>query len=550
MTGTGERTNNIFKSILRMAAVCLLCFMAQNASAADIPRQEADQFGKLLVQTTSGRIGPINTYSSEILRKIYHRDHYGAYTSDQMLLAMMSDPAKWSETPIIYLSDKGLRERFGGEGKHISYESLFDQEGKYVLLPEMEQIYAKAPNERNKTDKELIKLDEKVSILYSLFTGGMMKLFPHDNGKWYSAGDALDSLSGKDSLFIAKGMPWYLSAINEGDAAEAAQIRDMISTYQKAKIPQGLISDTHVKAELFYNKADIFRWAFRLYLILGFALLITAFTGAKEGFVKKLALGLTLTITAVFLWQTFGMGLRWYISGRAPWTDTYETMVYVGWTTVLAGLIFARRSPLVLALGTLMGGVILFVSNLNWLDPQITPLVPVLKSYWLMIHVSVVTASYGFFGICAVTGLTSLILLLGGRINCDLRKINEMAMIIGLVLLTIGIFFGAVWANESWGRYWGWDPKETWALITMIVYAFITHSRFIPALNNYFAFSAMSVVAIASVLMTFFGVNYYLSGLHSYGTGGAISSAPVMIVAGIILLLIFAAGIKYRALKK
>ena len=257
-----------------------------------------------------------------------------------------------------------------------------------------------------------------------------------------------------------------------------------------------------------------------------------------------------MLIVSVFLWQCAGLGLRWYISGRAPWTNAYESMVYVGWTTVLAGLIFARRSRLALALATLMGGVILFVSNLNWLDPQITPLVPVLKSYWLMIHVSVITASYGFFGIAAVTGLASLIAMIAGRPRHDLRIIGELSMLIGLVLLAAGIFLGAVWANESWGRYWGWDPKETWALITLLVYTFVTHSRHIPRLSNDFAFSAMSLAAIASVLMTFFGVNYYLSGLHSYGGSGEVAFAPAAAGTVIAAVLILWAGIRYRRLQR
>lgn len=221
-------------------------------------------------------------------------------------------------------------------------------------------------------------------------------------------------------------------------------------------------------------------------------------------------------------------------------------MVYVGWITVLAGLIFARRSTLTLALATLMGGVILFVSNLNWLDPQITPLVPVLKSYWLMIHVSVITASYGFFGIGAITGLASLLAIIVGHPRRELRIIGELSLWIGLVLLAAGIFLGAIWANESWGRYWGWDPKETWALITLLVYAFITHSYHIPRLNNDFAFASLSLVAIATVLMTFFGVNYYLSGLHSYGGSGEVAMLPVVIGVVITSAVITWAGIRYR----
>jgi len=327
-----------------------------------------------------------------------------------------------------------------------------------------------------------------------------------------------------------------------------------LEQYQQSHAAGTLPSLAQINAEIFYNHADIFRTAFRGYLILGFLLLVAIFCRPQLQRNKLLFVHLPRLLIALilllFLWQSVGLGLRWYISGRAPWTNAYESMVYVGWITVLAGLLFARRSTLTLALATLMGGVVLFVSNLNWLDPQITPLVPVLKSYWLMIHVSVITASYGFFGIGAITGLAALIAIILGRPQRELRIIGELTLLIGLVLLAAGIFLGAIWANESWGRYWGWDPKETWALITLLVYAFITHSHHIPRLNNDYAFAAMSLTAIASVLMTFFGINYYLSGLHAYGGSGEISLAPVII--GIVLIggIILWAGIRYRKERK
>lgn len=538
--------SDFIKNTVLAAALLLGLAIAPraNVSAAEIPAPEAAGFGKLLVQTSSGRVSPINTYSSELIRKIYRKNNFPGQTPDQSFLRILSAEPSIREAPIIYISDKSIRERFKSQGKHIAYKSLFDSRGNYILAAEMENIYSKAPGERSKSDKELIKLDEKANILYTLFNGGMMNIFPADNG-WLTPGDDLSNLAGQDSLFVAGSLRWYLDALSEGDLTTASQVRGMIDAYQKAKITGTVVSDRKINAEIFYNNTGFFRWAFRLYLILGAVLLFTIFSGRRKTVSIRI---LTASIFAVFLWQGVGMGLRWYISGRGPWANTYETMVYVGWITVLAGLIFSRRSPLVLALGTLMGGVILFVSNLSWLDPQITPLVPVLKSPWLMIHVSVITASYGFFGICALAGITSMILLLGGKINHDLRRVNEMSMIIGLALLTIGIFFGAIWANESWGRYWGWDPKETWALITMIVYAIITHSRFIPGLNNYFAFNAMSAAVILSVLMTFFGVNYYLSGLHSYGNSGMVSSVPVFIAVCALGLLILLAGIKYRKL--
>jgi len=248
-----------------------------------------------------------------------------------------------------------------------------------------------------------------------------------------------------------------------------------------------------------------------------------------------------VAVLAVFLFHTYGMGMRWYIAGYAPWSNSYETMVYVAWATVFAGWLFARRSLLTFALATLFGGVILFVSGLNWMDPQINPLVPVLKSPWLMFHVAVIVGAYGFFGISCLLGLVNLVMMsfkkavLAQRIK-ELSIINEMSLLIGLALMTIGTFLGAIWANESWGRYWGWDPKETWALVTMIVYAIVTHLHLVPFRNSLWLFNIASVVAFYSVLMTFFGVNYFLSGMHSYGQNDHVGGMFVYLLLSVLLV--------------
>lgn len=556
----GSRFRTLFSSLGKTAALAaLLCTAATNARAQtpppirEIDAAQAKRFGQLLIQSPDGRIEPVNTHSSEILRKLYHRDTFRGLSPDQVLLGMLGDAYAWGHAPIIYISVAEVARSLGVEGRHISFQDMFDADGQYRIGDQVAAIYQKQPGERSKADKELMRLDEKVNILYNIFNGGMMPMFPTEEG-WLSPGDNVDHLGRMDSMMVKQVLPWFADALARGNYREANEAYDVLEKYQKARTAGMGIDPSRIEAELFYNKANIFRHSFRLYLILGFLLMVSVVSGmgkTKTGAKGRVRYswwitGLTVAIIGVFLWQTFGIGLRWYISARAPWANAYESMVYVGWTAVLAGLVFARRSRLVLALATVLGGVILFVSNLNWLDPQITPLVPVLKSYWLMIHVSVITASYGFFGMCAMCGLASLGAILVGKNLPELRKINELSMNIGLVLLTAGIFFGAVWANESWGRYWGWDPKETWALITMVVYAMITHSHFVPRLNNPYAFAAMSVGGFATVLMTFFGVNYYLSGLHSYGQSGEVSFVAIGIAVVTIGALIIAAGYKYR----
>ena len=246
-------------------------------------------------------------------------------------------------------------------------------------------------------------------------------------------------------------------------------------------------------------------------------------------------------VFAIFLLHTLGISLRWYVSEQPPWSNTYETMLYIAWCITLGGLLFMKKNTIVVALSTIMAAVTLFISSLSWLDPVVTPLMPVLNSPWLILHVTIITASYGFFGISAITGVFTLLLSFkrnSTRTVKELTLINEFLMYIGLILVTAGTFLGAVWANLSWGRYWGWDAKESWALITIFVYTIVTHLRLVPKFKNDIIWSALSIFATASVLMTYFGVNYYLSGLHSYGNNDTPPAIEYIIVFYILIAIL------------
>jgi cytochrome c-type biogenesis protein CcsB len=226
--------------------------------------------------------------------------------------------------------------------------------------------------------------------------------------------------------------------------------------------------------------------------------------------------------------HTTGLILRWYISGHAPWSDAYESILYVAWATIGMGIALGKKSDFTLASSTFVASMLLWIAHQNWVDPAVANLQPVLDSYWLMIHVAVIVGSYGPLTVGMILGIVSLLLItLSNSKNIDRMKIsvkeltiiNELALTIGLIMLTIGNFLGGQWANESWGRYWGWDPKETWALISILVYAFVLHMRLVPGLKGRWAFNFASIVAFASIMMTYFGVNFYLVGLHSYASG-------------------------------
>ncbi|HAC22315.1 MAG TPA: cytochrome C biogenesis protein [Porphyromonadaceae bacterium] len=548
---------SVFLVFLFMGATSICANESMNfekaAESMAIPKVEAEKFGLMPMQMYNGRMVPVNTFSNEVMRKLHKDEMYNNQSADQVLLGILTYPQIWSRIPLIEVPNKQIVKNYALNGKMCAYVDLFDQQGNYKLQSEIDQIYNKMPNERNQMDKDLLKLDEKVNIFYQLINGRLLNLFPLENDqnhKWFASGDDLSSFSEKDSMFVSRIFDWYTEevaeAVKSGDWSKTDEVLSMISTYQSAKNNTLQINQSKLKWESYYNKMHVFRHCFKLYLILGGILLVISLAKMfEEKPVYSLLFKVfALLIGAVFIVHTFGMGLRWYVSGYAPWSNSYETMVYVGWATMFGGLLFIRRSPITFALASLFTGVILFVSGLNWMDPQINALVPVLKSPWLMFHVAVIVAAYGFFGISTLLGLFNLVLMSFGKKQLNLLVpkikeftiINEMSMLIGLILMTVGTFLGAVWANESWGRYWGWDPKETWALITMVVYAIVTHIRLINKINILFWFNLLSVFSFASVLMTFLGVNYFLSGMHSYGKNDAFDGISLYLYIVLIIL--------------
>jgi cytochrome c-type biogenesis protein CcsB len=285
-----------------------------------------------------------------------------------------------------------------------------------------------------------------------------------------------------------------------------------------------------VNTEVLYNKLDIFNKLYKYYALVGILMFfVLIFRIFKERRIWDIATYFFSGIIYIFfIWHTAGLILRWYISGHAPWSDAYESILYVSWAAMGMGLLLSRKSKLTLAASAFVTAMLLWIAHQSWVDPSIANLVPVLDSYWLMIHVAVIVGSYGPFTVGMILGVVSLILIIltndknKKKMKLNLKElsiINEMVLTVGLVMLTIGNFLGGQWANESWGRYWGWDPKETWALISIMVYAFVLHMRLVPGLRGRWTLSFASILAFGSIMMTYFGVNFYLVGLHSYASG-------------------------------
>jgi cytochrome c-type biogenesis protein CcsB len=519
-----------------------------------VNREHAARFGKLLIQDNGGRIEPVNTLSNEILRKISRKSTYKSLNSDQVMLGMMASPEVWQHEPVIRATHPQIQEILGSHEKYHPFSSFFRGD-QYMLQSYIEKAYRKKTALRSKFDNEIIRLDERVNITYLVFSGEFMRLFPVSGDSthtWYNHQNIRGKLTHEDSVFVGNIFYLYLQEVQKslksGDWKASNDIAGAIEQYQRQHASVIIPAPSQISLEVFMNQSDIFSRISKYYGLIGLVLLLLQFTGL---FFNKLKLKVPVTIfiiliIIVFIMHTFGLGLRWYLAGHAPWSNGYEALTYVAWAAVLAGLIFAYRSSITLSVTSILAFLILFVAHLSWMDPQITNLVPVLKSYWLVMHVATITASYGFFALSALLAFVNLLLMILRPAKRDkyfqlnireLSGILEMSLMIGLFLLTIGIFLGAVWANDSWGRYWGWDPKETWALITVLVYAFILHMRLIPGLKSIYALNLASLVGIGAVLMTYFGVNYYLSGLHSYAGGDPLPVPSFVYITALVIFL-------------
>ena len=558
----------------RVAIVLALCFSSLTTAQTPmiVPNKaHAEKFGAMLIQD-DGRFKPVNTFSSELLRKLSKHDTYKGLTSDQVLLSMLLSPQAWYESDIIYVKKANdSLHRFLGvpEGsKWVKPKDFFDANGQYKLAPLLKDIYN--TNTPNQFQKDFKEVDQRIGLLNRALQGDIFKVFPVPNDpnyKWISHLDYVnDSLQITDlqyKQFIKNALPAYLillqQATETGDYSKAEKVLNNIKLQQEFYSAEVLPSSAKVQTELWYNQINIFEQLFQAYLYLGTVLFIVLLWNIfipKQIFRRLTQIGIAL-LWLCFILHTVGLIVRWYLSGHAPFSDAYESMIYVGWSAIGVGLFFSRRSPLTVAATAFVTAMILMIAHWNWMDPAIGTLQPVLNSYWLMLHVAVIVGSYGPFALGMLLGVLNLLLMIvttrknAHKINLiqqELTIVNELALTVGLVMLTIGNFLGGMWANESWGRYWGWDPKETWALISIMVYALVIHLRLIPHWRGRWAFNFMSIIAFGGILMTYFGVNFYLTGMHSYATGDKIITPTFVYYAvGIVLLLGLVSYLRVRS---
>ncbi|WP_372974969.1 cytochrome c biogenesis protein CcsA [Muriicola sp.] len=516
--------------------------------ATTIPDEHAAKFGKIIIQDEGGRMKPINTFASELLRKLSLKDSYKDLNADQVFISMMLNPALWYNTDFIALDKKAqndsIRKIIGvPEGqKYIKATDFFDAQGRNKLGPYLQEAFA--TNTPNKFQQDFKDAYFRLSLLDRTLSGEILKIFPllnDENNKWISATEFRSGqFQVSDTLyanFIHNVVPYYLMSLREakvsGDYTEADKIVKAFAQNQKNHGAEVLPSENRIEAETIYNKLDIFNRLYKYYALVGILMfLVLVLRIFKDREIWKIATYFFKgVIYLFFIWHTAGLIMRWYISGHAPWSDAYESILYVSWATLAMGISLGRKSDMTIAASTFVTSMLLWIAHQSWVDPAIANLVPVLDSYWLMIHVAVIVGSYGPLTVGMILGVVSLLLIIltnkknKAKMDLNLKEltiINELALTVGVIMLTIGNFLGGQWANESWGRYWGWDPKETWALISIFIYAFVIHMRLVPGLRGKWTFNFMSIIAFSSIMMTYFGVNFYLVGLHSYASGAQV----------------------------
>ncbi|WP_172283095.1 cytochrome c biogenesis protein CcsA [Chryseobacterium sp. LAM-KRS1] len=576
-TETAPRQNSLAAPFSKMRLISADEIIARNK----ISKEHADKFGYLLVQNFEGRIVPINTEALDVLRKLYKKDEFkgtdGKYlTANQWFLSINTDTPSWTMVPIIKVGSKGgdeLKNKTkADEDGYTSLMNLFpaDANGNltYILEHDYNIAFRKKPAEQTNYDKEVISVNERVQIFNEFFSGQFMRIVPVKNDPNHTWHSWLDQKFEPDMESQQVMGPYFaeaLAAQKTGDWRKADTQLARLSEYQQKWGKSVVPAKSKVDLEVFMNKVNINFKLLIFYTLIGGLLLILGFVELfKPNKILNKIIKVIIVLGLVgYIFHFLGLVARWYISGHAPWSNGYEAIIFISWVGISAGLLLYRNSNALIPAAGFMVAVIMmgFAHGGSALDPQITPLVPVLKSYWLIVHVAIITSSYGFFALSMIIAVISLVFYIISsketyKIHHDttlkeLVIVSEMSLTIGLFALTVGNFLGGIWANESWGRYWSWDPKETWAFISIMVYAFVLHMRLVPGLRSKWAFHVATMFAFCSMVMTYFGVNYYLTGLHSYAAGDPVPvPAWVYIGLSVMILLSTASYFKFKMLNK
>ena len=505
-----------------VTALLAVSSFATSANAQEMVKIDgdiADDFGKICVLYNS-RITPINTVATSFVTKLCGKPTWDGLSSNQVFAGWIFDVPYWETVKMIEIKEKKAQELLGINGKWASFDDFWDSYNNYKLDAPLKKAYKDGDT---KLQKQLRDADEKFNIIRMLYGGEMLKMFPYagkqGHMQWFAPGQPLGNLKldEKELVFIKKSMDYLAESIITGDKARAEEIAKKIYSYQHVRGKAVVPTKFRIYTETFYNKTNAQRLPVMLYLTLSLLLAIVSTLSLNNGKQKKTRLVSSVLTWVMLLHTTLLLALRWFVSGHLPMSNGYETMQFMAWATLIVTLVMQKRFLPVKQFGPLLSSFALLVAMITDGNPQITQLMPVLQSPLLSVHVMVIMFSYALFGLTALIGLQGLIAHHRKQEEKEqqLAALSQFLLYPAVALIAIGIFIGAIWANVSWGRYWSWDSKETWALITMLIYSVPLHAD-IKWLRKAQHMHIYMLLAFLSVLMTYFGVNYFLSGMHSY----------------------------------
>lgn len=505
-----------------VTALLAVSSFATSANAQEMVKIDgdiADDFGKICVLYNS-RITPINTVATSFVTKLCGKPTWDGLSSNQVFAGWIFDVPYWETVKMIEIKEKKAQELLGINGKWASFDDFWDSYNNYKLDAPLKKAYKDGDT---KLQKQLRDADEKFNIIRMLYGGEMLKMFPYagkqGHMQWFAPGQPLGNLKldEKELVFIKKSMDYLAESIITGDKARAEEIAKKIYSYQHVRGKAVVPTKFRIYTETFYNKTNAQRLPVMLYLTLSLLLAIVSTLSLDNEKQKKTRLVSSVLTWVMLIHTTLLLALRWFVSGHLPMSNGYETMQFMAWATLIVTLVMQKRFMPVKQFGPLLSSFALLVAMITDGNPQITQLMPVLQSPLLSVHVMVIMFSYALFGLTALIGLQGLIAHHRKQEEKEqqLAALSQFLLYPAVALIAIGIFIGAIWANVSWGRYWSWDSKETWALITMLIYSVPLHAD-IKWLRKAQHMHIYMLLAFLSVLMTYFGVNYFLSGMHSY----------------------------------
>ncbi len=499
-----------------------------NLQNAVLPKETAEKFGELHI-LYNDRICPVQTFALDFCKKIYGARSYQGLTAEQVLSGWVFYGNTWANEPFIKIKSGEMKTAMNLPD-YASLNTFFNREmGGYTIGQYVQEYYN---GQQDKFHQQAADIDGKIQIIMELREGVSLKVLPYTFTKnvkatkdhpfikagtttWFSPVDKLpQAVEHQHALYIRNVFSLLNGDVKAGNTSRVNEFFVKMKKYQEVSSGNSLPTATQYKAERINNAFPFATILFMANLTLGFiALFYTIYRMTKKKEIKVLNIALPILLGVSFLALTFGLALRWIISGNVPMSNGYESMLTVAWFVMLISILMQLRIRIVMVFGFLISGFFLLVSHINQMDPAIGQMMPVLNSPLLSIHVSIIMMSYALLSLTFICGIMGICLRSHGE---ELQALSRIFLYPALTTMGFGIFIGAIWANVSWGNYWSWDSKETWALITFMIYAVVVHTQSLPVFRKPLVYHIYITLAFMSIAMTYFGVNYFLTGMHSY----------------------------------